>query len=131
LDAIRWHLDTYQQRTGIVVELIHEGEERRYAGPVEIATYRVVQEALTNIARHAHAEHASVQIQDDAETLTVTIRDDGHGFLPNGGGRTSGLSGMRERVELLGGMLTLDSREGRGTTITAHIPIDQPEEDAP
>jgi PAS domain S-box-containing protein len=131
LDAIRWHLDTYQQRTGIVVELIHEGEERRYAGPVEIATYRVVQEALTNIARHARAEHASVQIQDDAETLTVTIRDDGHGFLPNGGGRTSGLSGMRERVELLGGMLTLDSREDRGTTITAHIPIDQPEEDAP
>jgi signal transduction histidine kinase len=123
LAALRWHIERYGIRTGIKVDLRHEGLEARLPPPVEIAAFRVVQEALTNIARHAETHEAFVQLLADAEALTVVVRDRGQGFDPASANPSSGLSGMRERVELLGGTLTLDSGEGEGTVIAAEVPL--------
>ena len=90
----------------------------------QIVVYRVVQEALTNVARHADAGHASVVITHGAGEVQLVIEDDGRGFDPNGlqAGKTIGLAGMRERLELLGGSLDIDSTEGRGTIVTGRFP---------
>jgi PAS domain S-box-containing protein len=123
LAALRWHIERYGIRTGIKVDLRHEGLEARLPPPVEIAAFRVVQEALTNIVRHAETHEAFVQLLADAEALTVVVRDRGQGFDPASANPSSGLSGMRERVELLGGTLTLDSGPGEGTVIAAEVPL--------
>ena len=125
LSALQWHLERYEQRTGVHVELRHEGLERRFAAPVETTAYRVVQETLTNVARHSGSKSATVQLLADGSCLTVSIRDEGRGFTwatMQGG---SGLGGMRERVELLGGTLTVDATPGQGVVITAEIPTDE------
>jgi signal transduction histidine kinase len=119
-------LERYHTRTGVTVTLRHEGVERRFPAPVEIAAYRIVQEALTNIARYASSAPAIVQLLADEVALTIVIRDTGPGFdlaalIPG-----SGLGGMRERAELLGGALTVDSRPGEGVAITAEIPLGDP-----
>jgi PAS domain S-box-containing protein len=126
LVAARWHIERYQARTGVRVGLRHEGLDRRFAQAVEVAAYRVLQEALTNVARHSGAESVSVQMLADDTMLTVAIRDDGHGFDPDAPTLASGLGGMRERVELLGGTLAVDSAPGAGTLIAAEVPLDAP-----
>ena len=90
----------------------------------QIVIYRVVQEALTNVARHADAGHASVVVTHGAGEVQLVIEDDGRGFDPTGrpAGETIGLAGMRERLELLGGSLDIDSTEGRGTIVTGRFP---------
>jgi signal transduction histidine kinase len=123
LPALLSHVERYQVRTGLHVELRHDGLDRRFAPPVEITAYRVVQEALTNVARHADARNASVQLLVDDDTLTLAVRDDGRGFDLPASRRTGGLSGMRERLELLGGTLTVDTAPERGTLITAELPL--------
>jgi signal transduction histidine kinase len=87
--------------------------------PVQLAIYRIVQESLTNVARHAHATVAIVDVRDTEGDYVVSVSDDGHGTVPSGGGR--GLVGMRERAELLGGHL--DAGPGDvGFRVTATIP---------
>ncbi len=93
----------------------------RLPDPVEIAAYYVVSEALTNTARHAAATAATVQVSAGQGTLCVCVRDDGRGGATFG--RGSGLVGLRDRVEALGGRLTLRDSPGGGTTLDAHIPI--------
>ncbi len=91
----------------------------------EIVIYRVVQEALTNVVRHAKAQHVSVIITAADERMQITIEDNGIGFEPENldGTRNLGLVGMRERLELLGGSLHIESSPGRGTAISARIPL--------
>lgn len=86
--------------------------------------FRIVQEALTNIARHARASHAMVALQDRGDELLLTIADDGRGLSTalEGERKTYGLLGMRERVDMLGGRLVIDSAPGRGTHIEVMIP---------
>jgi signal transduction histidine kinase len=127
LAALQWHLERYGRQTGIRVELRHEGMDRRFPAPVEIAAYRIVQEALTNVARHSRATMAIVQCLADEEMLTVSVRDDGRGFDPTTVLRGSGLGGMHERAELLGGALTVDNAAGQGVVTTAELPLHQPE----
>jgi signal transduction histidine kinase len=94
---------------------------------VEIAAFRIVQESLTNVARHARVRHARVRLERSGDTLEVQIADDGTGFhAARAAGRGNGLKGMRERMELLGGELEIHSAPGRGTTIAARIVV--PEE---
>jgi signal transduction histidine kinase len=126
LAAVEWHLARYQQRTGIAVDLRHHGLARRFAPDLEIGAFRVVQEALTNVARHARVDRAAVQLFADDGALTVVVRDDGCGFDATQPPTASGLGGMRERVELLGGMLTIEATPGAGTAITAELPLDRP-----
>ncbi len=96
----------------------------RLPGPVEIAAYYVVSEALTNIAKHAKATAATVEVTVGARNLRVRVRDDGCGGARFGTG--SGLLGLKDRVEALGGRLSLDSPPGTGTTLDADIPVRRP-----
>ncbi|MCH9686655.1 MAG: sensor histidine kinase [Deltaproteobacteria bacterium] len=93
---------------------------------IETSCYRVVQEALTNITRHARPSHVAVSVVIDSGVATVRVSDDGRGFDPAAAiraGRSRGLVGMRERAELLGGDLQIDSAPGDGATVTAVIPL--------
>jgi PAS domain S-box-containing protein len=123
--ALEWHVDRFRHRIGVAVELRHEGVNRRFSPEVEVTAYRVVQEALTNLARHSGAGTATVQLLADDQTLTVSIRDDGNGFDPAMTTNGSGLLGMRERVALLGGTIEIDAAPGDGVVITAELPIDE------
>lgn len=95
----------------------------RVPDPVEIAAYYVVCEALVNTARHAHATAADVEVAAGEDVLRVSVRDDGRGGAAFGHG--SGLVGLRDRVEALGGRILMDSPPGKGTTVEAHIPVQQ------
>jgi signal transduction histidine kinase len=97
----------------------------RHAPELEIAIYRIVQEALTNATKHGAARRAVVEISEQDATVQLSVRDDGAGFDPAADTDGFGLLGMRERVELLNGRLSLDSAPGHGTTITVSIPVQQ------
>jgi signal transduction histidine kinase len=92
---------------------------------LENTVYRLVQEALTNAAKHAGAEHVWVEIADDGETLSVCVRDDGSGFATAGRSGGFGLVGMRERVALVGGRLAIESKPDEGTRVSAELPLSE------
>jgi signal transduction histidine kinase len=99
------------------------GRDRsRLSGEIESTAYRLVQEAINNVVKHAQAERVEVKVVEAGGTLRLTVRDDGEGFEP---GRTDGgfgLIGMHERVELVGGRLSIESARGRGTVVRAELP---------
>jgi signal transduction histidine kinase len=95
------------------------GRAERLAPELETSIYRIVQEALTNATKHGRAAHARVEIREEDRRVRVTVRDDGGGFDASASSSGFGLLGMRERAELLGGELTIDSSPGRGTTVRA------------
>ncbi|HEU5097477.1 MAG TPA: sensor histidine kinase [Roseiflexaceae bacterium] len=111
---------------GPEVSLVVQGHERRLAPQSELALFRIVQEAWSNIRRHAHAHQADFTFTYTPDGLVVTIADDGTGFtLPvkqDGPDGHWGLRGMRERAELTGGTLTVSSQPGRGTRLVVTIP---------
>lgn len=121
--ALYSHIDRYQFRTGIAVDVQYSGVDQRFPAAIEVAAYRVAQEALTNIARHANAKRATVRLLADATVLTVQIHDDGRGFDPAATHVAGGLSGMRERIELLGGSVWIDAAPGEGVVVTAELPL--------
>jgi signal transduction histidine kinase len=114
----------------VSVELAPEnrGAATRHAPEVEIAIYRIVQEALTNASKHGGAKRAVVEISEQNAVVRLSVRDDGAGFDPEAKTDGFGLLGMRERVELLGGKLRLESTPGNGTTVIASIPAQRPVE---
>ena len=123
LPTLSWHITRYEHSTDITVEFSHQGIERRFDTHVETAAYRVIQEALTNIARHARVDAATVRVEVEDERLRVTVGDRGVGFDPARlDTSTHGLLGMRERLTSLGGGLSIQSQPGSGTTLTAHLP---------
>jgi|GEM_PF-1810989 len=129
LPALRWQFERYTARTGVQVACAHSGVERRFPAAVETAAYRIVQEALTNVARHAGVDHVAVRLAADQRMLQVEIEDRGAGFAPHelgAAGTTGGLAGMRERALLLGGRLVVTAARGTGTRITADLPLDLP-----
>ena len=95
----------------------------RLPGPVEIAAFYVVSEALTNTARHARATAVRVEVAADDKTLRVSVRDDGRGGATVG--RGSGLTGLKDRIEALSGQITLRSRPDAGTALEVRIPLEQ------
>jgi signal transduction histidine kinase len=125
LPALLWHVDRYSSQTGVSVSLEHAGLERRFSAELETAAYRVMQEALTNVARHAGVDTVAVRLWADDGGLVVQVEDLGTGFDPQDAlaAGTSGLSGMYERVSLSGGKLALDSSPGDGTCLTAEWPF--------
>jgi PAS domain S-box-containing protein len=132
LPTLLWHLERYTAQTDVHVTFKHTRlEGRRFTPEVETAAYRIVQEALTNVARHATVSEVWVRLWADQETLGVQIEDRGTGFDPQAAlaaGATTGLAGMRERAVLLGGQLTVESAPGAGTYVTAELPLGDPTE---
>lgn len=130
LPTLAWHFERYAAQTKIRVNLKQTGlEGKRFALATETAAYRIIQEALTNVARHAGAAAVSIQLWLEDQMLTVQIEDQGAGFDLEGiqaAGSSSGLSGMAERAALLGGALVIEARLGAGTRITAQIPLETP-----
>jgi signal transduction histidine kinase len=113
----------FSDQTGIAVDLEAAGIARLPA-EVETALYRIVQESLTNVAKHADARTVSVVLTRHAGGVTTVIEDDGRGFDPPLAGRDRfGLQGMRERVQLLDGSLRVESRSGAGTTLVVQVPL--------
>lgn len=129
LSALLQHIKHYTAQTQVQVSFRHNGlEGRRFAPELETAVYRIVQEALTNVARHAGASKATVRVWADQHNLTVQVEDYGRGFNVDevlAAGHTSGLAGMRERALVLGGHFTVESRPGVGTRVTAEWSIDE------
>jgi signal transduction histidine kinase len=128
LPALLALFERYTAQTGVLVDFKHQGMARRFAPQAETAAYRVVQEALTNTARHAGVAGLAVRIWIHAGKLNLQVEDRGCGFDPEAtlkAPRSSGLIGMRERISLLGGSMTIESSLGAGTTITAELPVDE------
>jgi len=126
--ALSNYADGWAERSGIKVDFHGTGlDGARLPSPVETALYRVVQEALTNVLKHAAARRVSIVIQRGKGQVTAVIEDDGRGFdavSPTGtDNRRLGLLGMRERVGLLGGSLTVEPGANRGTTVIARVPL--------
>ena len=94
----------------------------RLPEPLEAGAYYVVSEALTNVAKHAHASTVAVVVEAGGDTLRVHVRDDGVGGAELG--RGSGLIGLKDRVEVLGGRIRLDSPAGVGTSLSVELPLD-------
>lgn len=128
LHALLWHFERYTSQTGVSVKLAHTGiEHQRLKPEIETAAYRIVQEALTNVARHAGINQVKVSASADAESLHLQIADEGNGFDVQSSliaGKSSGLAGMRERAQLLGGSLVIESAIGQGTVIRALLPLE-------
>jgi signal transduction histidine kinase len=102
-------------------------EGRRFHSEIETACYRIVQEALTNAARHGGVKEVTVQVWAEQETLFLQIADSGVGFDPRSvlaHIASSGLTGMRERAVLLGGRLAVESAPGAGTRVLAELPLE-------
>jgi two-component system, NarL family, sensor kinase len=132
--ALTRHVQEFAQLHGIADDVRIEGLDSGLPSPlVQHTIYRVLQEALTNVARHAGARRVSVHLVRDETMVELRVRDDGVGFDPDavlGGGATVnrqglGLQGMRERAALLGGTVQLESALGQGTMITARVPVRQ------
>ncbi|MFN8472558.1 MAG: histidine kinase [Anaerolineae bacterium] len=125
--ALAWRVDEFNDACPAHATLQVTGLGGRLPSAVELAFYRVAQEGLTNIARYAHATEASVSLVRDGNRLTMEIVDNGVGFDPAArradGRHGLGLVGMRERLTLVGGELTISSRPGAGTRIIAAAPL--------
>jgi len=122
--AIERLAGAFSEQTGIRVDFETALPDERLPSEVETALYRIVQEALTNVAKHAQARHVSVTLSRKDTSVTAVIEDDGRGFEAAGtDGAGLGLVGMRERLGLLDGRLAIESTVGSGTTIVAEVPF--------
>ena len=127
--ALTWHFERYTTRTRVRVSFRHpEAVVARFPAAVEIAAFRIIQEALTNVARHAGVDLVEVELKTDPKYLKLRIEDKGIGFDPKSSpaGRSAGITGMRERALLVGGNLTIESATGAGARLMVIIPLRDP-----
>jgi signal transduction histidine kinase len=127
--ALEWHVDRFRRQTGIAIELDVALPDHRLANEIETTAYRLVQEALTNIARHSGATAAVITVTADEQALQVEVSDRGRGFDTAAAlaKHTSlGLAGLTERVQLAGGALEIFSQPGQGTRLHAEFPLTAP-----
>lgn len=125
LPALLWLFDRYTAQTQVKVNFKQTGIDRRFSPELETTIYRIVQEALTNVARHSHADQANIFLWTTANSISLQIEDAGVGFVPEevlAGRHSSGLTGMQERALLLLGKLTIESSPGAGTCLAAEFP---------
>jgi signal transduction histidine kinase len=120
--ALEWYAREMSRRGEIEVEVRAENVPEELPDPLKLCVYRVVQEALNNAQRHAHAKNAVVELEQTGDAIRLKVSDDGSGFDPNRT-RGMGLLGMEERVKRLGGTIEIESRPGTGTTIRAALPL--------
>lgn len=126
--ALRAQMEGWSRRFGIVLGFQEvELNSARLPADIETAIYRVAQEALTNIIKHAEAKHVSVVIERRTREVRLVIEDDGIGFEPDLAGAVAnlrlGVSGMRERLAFVGGSLRIESSRGGGTSVFIRVPL--------
>lgn len=122
--ALRRLGQTVREASNLDVQVEARLGEERLPADVETALYRIVQEALTNVVKHAGADHVSIVVTRKPESVVVMIEDDGRGFdLAQSSGDRLGLLGMRERVQLLDGSLVVEAAPGSGTTLIVELPL--------
>jgi PAS domain S-box-containing protein len=125
LPTLQWHLERFTKQTGIQVDFHETSVEGRFPAEVETAAYRIIQEALTNVARHALVKQVFVGLITQGEALWIEVLDKGKGFDLSGNMTkpTSGLGGMQERASLVGGYVVIESFINQGTQIVAALPL--------
>jgi signal transduction histidine kinase len=132
--ALRWYANVIQDRTGLQTHVDIRGQEKPCSGSAKTALFRIVQEALTNVVKHAVADTANIYLTFESDGIALKVIDDGQGFEPRvdrPGQRISwGLKNMEERASLLGGKLTIKSHPGAGTSVVAFIPYSAMEAEA-
>jgi two-component system sensor histidine kinase UhpB len=127
--ALRWYLERQGQRLGCAMALEDALGDDRYPAPIETTCFRIAQEAVTNVARHANAQAVRVCVRRDGDRLELTVEDDGAGFDIDAAreraskGHSLGLLGMEERAALAGGQIEITSRPGHGTRVVARLPL--------
>jgi signal transduction histidine kinase len=132
--ALKRLVEDYQSRYAIHVDFLMHGVAERLSPELETTLYRIVQEGLTNIARHAQAHHASILIERHDGSIRIIIEDDGTGFDPaqvRQQEQSLGLQGIRERARLFGGDLIIESQPGQGTSLFVRLPLDTPPQKGP
>ncbi len=131
--TLRWYADRYAQRAGLSVHFAVKSSAARLPVGLTVACFRVAQEALTNVVRHAQARHVWVELNHGEDEVDMAIRDDGIGFDPEtvrhraGRGESFGLLGIHERADLLGGRADIRSKPGQGTNIRVWFPTASPQ----
>ena len=124
--AIEWQAHRFEARTHIPCLVQVPEHLPPLSAAKEVGLFRILQEALTNVMRHAQAQTVELTLSVEGQALCLSISDDGQGFVPESGRPTSfGLVGMRERVLMLGGTLSLHSEPGEGTTLSVRVPLRQ------
>jgi signal transduction histidine kinase len=129
--ALRWYIERYAERTGVVADFHVDlpSSDHRFSRDIETACFRIVQEALTNVGRHAQTKEVSIQVTGDKSDLFLRVKDDGIGFDLNllrtrpPRATTLGLLGMQERARAAGGTIEIDSAVSKGTEIRVRFPI--------
>lgn len=126
IPAIRKYLDHFEQRFGIACRFQLIGEEKRLSSTMEVALYRLIQEALSNVAKHSKADQVEIKLEFRSDKVAASIKDNGVGFEYNPkklGSTNFGLVGMSERVELLEGKMDIQTARGAGTRVMFTIPM--------
>jgi signal transduction histidine kinase len=123
--ALRWQVREFEQRTGLPCVLDLSSDDTTIEPATALGLFRIAQEALTNVARHAGARQVRVDLDVGAELAALTVADDGRGVTPEELARPTslGLLGMRERALVVGGQVTIVGTPGKGTTLTARVPV--------
>lgn len=127
--ALTRYLETLKERNGINFDIQCNDKQKRLNSILEVAIYRVIQEAVTNTIKHAHATNIIVKLEFQAKSVMVTVKDDGVGFeadkiMDAPRADSYGLLGIQERLDILGGQLSVKSVPGAGTELTAILPLD-------
>jgi signal transduction histidine kinase len=125
--ALEWHAGTFSKRTGIRTDVLHDGMQQRLSTEIETCAYRIVQEALNNVAKHSGASRCGIECRRSDGLLVVVVEDNGQGFdrwqwERDRGRRGLGLVGIQERVAGFGGTFGLETAPGRGTRLTVELP---------
>jgi len=124
-EAIQWEASRFERRTGIRCRVASARATDMLNRAQALALFRIVQEALTNVARHAHAGAVRITLRHRARQLTISVKDNGRGITKaqKSSFDSIGLLGMKERARLIGGRVTITGVQGRGTTVTIQVPI--------
>ncbi len=127
VEALEWQSKEFSKRSGITVHFRHHAGKSTFDPSISISLFRIYQEALTNVARHAQAGNVISLLEVLPGELMLTITDDGKGFDVSGHKKTLGLLGMRERAYMIGGSVNITSGPGQGTTIMISVPLPEKE----
>jgi signal transduction histidine kinase len=122
--AIEWQCERFRERSGLLVRVVIAGEEIPVDGRLSIAVFRILQEALTNVSRHARARSVEITLDISSLDVTLSVEDDGCGIASweAASARGLGLVGMRERALQWDGEITIEGASGRGTRVTLVVP---------